>query len=86
MSPQDKAKQLVEKYLNLSVNVIHTDCEGDISIASGTPTQSHAKQCALICANEIRMQIESSTPKDDPYANLFAFDYWNEVKTEIEKI
>jgi len=68
MTPQDKAKELVEKY-----TFSCRECD-------------NAKQCALICANEIIIQIESSTPKDDPYANLFAFDYWNEVKTEIEKM
>jgi len=80
MSPQDKAKQLVEKYLNLSVNVIHTDCEGDISIAAGTPTQSHAKQCALIAVDEM---IKTAEIFD--YCETIVKNY-NEVKTEIEKL
>ena len=90
MSPQDKAKQLVEKYLNLSVNVIHTDCEGDISIAAGTPTQSHAKQCALMEVNALieqngELYLFKSCENTMNYyrqknAELF------EVKTEIEKL
>ena len=90
MNPQDKAKQLVEKYLNLSVNVIHTDCEGDISIAAGTPTQSHAKQCALMEVNALieqngELYLFKSCENTMNYyrqknAELF------EVKTEIEKM
>lgn len=90
MSQQDKAKQLVEKYLNLSVNVIHTDCEGDISIAAGTPTQSHAKQCALMEVNALieqngELYLFKSCENTMNYyrqknAELF------ELKTEIEKI
>lgn len=90
MSPQEKAKQLVEKYLNLSVNVIHTDCEGDISIAAGTPTQSHAKQCALIAVDEI---IDSEALEPQQKRHIIQnvppikcqLEYWFKVKTEIEK-
>ena len=81
MKSQDKAKKLVDKYLNLSVNVIHTDCEGDISIASGTPTQSHAKQCAIIAVDEILLHESQAHSVLD-----LSTEYWREVKTEIEKI
>lgn len=89
MNPQNKAKELVSKYYNYvsAWTVTNLPNEAPEAIYEGKKMKiGRAKQCALICANEIIIQIESSTPKDDPYANLFAFDYWQEVKTEIEKM
>jgi len=70
MTPKEKAEQLYFKYNNLWIN-------GNSIIA---------KVCASIAVDEIDLLIQRSTPKDDPYCNLFALEYWQEVKNEIEKL
>ena len=44
------------------------------------------KPVALLVVQEIDAHIVTSTPKDDPYLNLQAHEYWHEVKNEIEKL
>ena len=77
MTPKDKAEELVDKFMNIRNIKL-----SDYSIIY-LPT---AKQCALIVVDEIDLLIQNSTPKDDPYGNLFALEYWQEVKQEIEKL
>ena len=75
MTPKEKAEELVRKYYSFGLN---------------NPAQSFSwyecKQCALIAVDEIDLLLQNSTPKDDPYGNLFALEYWQEVKQEIEKL
>jgi len=43
-----------------------------------------AKQCALICVDEL---INSTQPKSSMFRyNEYCFEYWEEVKQEIEKL
>jgi hypothetical protein len=42
-----------------------------------------AKQCALIAVDEVIQQL---TPIEKAPNNKFAFQYWQEVKQEIEKL
>ena len=72
MTPKEKAKQLVEKYLyqvrgadRYSYNL------DDINMFI-------AKQCAQIAANEVLEALNPSQLED-----IF---YWSEVKTEIENL
>ena len=65
MTAKDKANQLVTKFIKHS--------KGD---KETKPIQS-AKQCALICVDEI-LNLDSGDTIDE--------DYWQEVKTEIEKL
>ena len=60
MTPKEKAKELVDRFLNEQ---------------NDTEEISQAKQCALICVDEV---IESCF-----HPNL---EYWQEVKQEINKI
>jgi HD superfamily phosphohydrolase YqeK len=64
MTPQEKAKDLVEKYYLHNI----------------TWALLHAKKCALIAVDEIINQ-------DELVIESIAYnDYWQQVKTEIEKL
>jgi hypothetical protein len=69
MTPKEKAEELLRKYYTFGINK-----EGQ------TLSWLEAKQCALICVDEILQShyvvfvgIKSST-----------YNYWEEVKNEIE--
>jgi hypothetical protein len=82
MTPKDKAKELVNVYLDITKRSL--DIEGwfyDIDIA---------KQCALIAVDEL---IEEACFTDEYIKSVFFTDgyydrqdYWQEVKQEIEKL
>ena len=61
MTPKEKAIELVNKFLNEQNN---------------SDEISEAKQCALICVDEI-LEIKSV------YHSIELDDHWNEVKQEI---
>jgi len=74
MTPKEKAKELVTKF-----NHFH-DTEKKEYILYQDPTESI--RCALICVNEIIEAIEwheYETPNKE-------IKFWQEVKTEIEKL
>jgi hypothetical protein len=72
MIPKEKAKELVYE-MSLA-----TDEYGYIN----TNVHRH-KQCAIIAVNEIINQLTSIEKAPN---NLMAFEYWNEVKQEIENL
>ena len=67
MTPKEKAKELVDKMMNEQFN---------------TEEISQAKQCALICVNEILHELEE---EEDGY-RMDRVEYWEQVKQEIEKL
>ena len=67
MRAKDKAKELVERFKYR--NIRGTEFE--------TMSISLAKQCALICVDEI-VKNTLQVPQ--------VLDYWNEVKQEINKL
>ena len=67
MTAKEKAIELVQKYLNIEFCLL---------------TDNQAKQCALICVDEI---LESHY-KMTIVAFLKTYDYWQEVKQEINKL
>jgi hypothetical protein len=72
MTPQEKAKELVEK-----MYLVHSNFASEI-------TMYFAKQCALIAIDEIlniSYFIHEPTEDDELYKN-----YWQQVKQEIEKL
>ena len=71
MTPQEKAKELVDKYKE---HIIETD---DYFINSG------AKKCALIAVEEI---INTASPVYDSFWPMSDKGYWQEVKKEIKKL
>jgi hypothetical protein len=71
MNAKEKAEELVLKFLRIENN---------------TPEwfNTHiAKQCALIAVNEIALKINGHH-KDSEITTFI--DYWQEVKTEINKL
>jgi hypothetical protein len=66
MTPQEKSKELVYKYMGHS----------QFGLIS-------AKQCALICVDELLMENELNGWPD---AIQRSYKYWNEVKEEINKL
>jgi hypothetical protein len=79
MTPKEKAKELVDKYMNINKLKL-----SDYSVIY-TPT---AKQCALIAVDEIIILLPNinETPPIYRKSDGFYFQYWQEVKQEIEKL
>jgi hypothetical protein len=72
MTPKEKAKELVDKYLKVSFGVVEEYIPVPIVFA---------KQCALIAVDE----IIASNPNLKWFAKLDdSIKYWQEVKKEIE--
>jgi hypothetical protein len=78
MTPKEKAIELVDKYLdcenynNLNLDLFCDEC--------GMSTTA-AKICALICVDEILQELENG---DDGQTSI-PYDYWQEVKNELNK-
>jgi hypothetical protein len=75
MTTKDKAKELIENFLN------------NIEDRTGTFLLSNysAKQCALIAVDEIIKELvdyKFNNDMDDQHS----INYWQEVKTEIKKL
>ena len=96
MEPKEKAKELIDKFKPLCVNVKHT------GILDGLATVMNddfinliaAKQCALIAVNEIISSRKDDSGFDDFLSSRSSeyytphpmyLTYWEEVKKEIEK-
>jgi LytS/YehU family sensor histidine kinase len=77
MTPQEKAKELVNKFaIYLRANLMF-DEEAD----------EDAKVCALIAVDEIIEQYEFDVASDVENKRFMAkLNYWDEVKQEIEKL
>jgi hypothetical protein len=79
MKAKDKAKELVDKYLNASFNCKECDmpfCESPCTMLD----LREAKECALICVDEI-------INEDNDFIHSFAhLSYWKEVKQEIQNL
>ena len=73
MTPKEKAKELIQKYLKMNDGLI----EEFIPIP-----KEGAKQCALVAVDEIL----DSHYKLLSGVNTTIYKYWQEVKQEIEKL
>jgi len=63
MTPKDKAKELVDRFINQMPKYLQ-----------GKLGRLTAKQCALICVDEIQKVTN------------YEINYWEEVKQEINKL
>jgi hypothetical protein len=87
--PKEKAKELVNKYICTITSDCHHEsyCErkecqyNDIVICC--TTQKQAKQCALICCDEV-LNGEQAAYSFPVEMGKFFIDYFNDVKKEIE--
>jgi hypothetical protein len=71
MTPQQKAEELFNKYcIYLRAGLLYDD-----------EARQDAKECALIAVDEV---IEEQEKYNN--GSFYPSNYWNEVKTEIEKI
>jgi hypothetical protein len=68
MKAEEKAKELIEKLLLFQPLIPDYDREGQ------------AKQCALICVDEIIQALKYHT-----WQNNKLIEYWKQVKQEINK-
>lgn len=76
MTPKAKAKELFNKYLLINLSQVNDLVDG-IRIAL-------AKNCALIAVQEIlNCNPHTNTFNTDVYST---YDYWFQVKLEIEKL
>lgn len=80
MTPKEKAKELVDKYLNAPFNCKNCDmpyCDIKCTIL----TIGASKICALIAVDELINDCDASSPFEVQRLN-----YWQEVKQEINNI
>jgi len=76
MTPRKKATELFNKYE--STIILNSWCDSN---TTEDEINSLIKLCALIAVNEI---IDSLTIKN--YAQADKYEFWNEVKQEIENL
>ena len=88
MTPKEKAKELINKYINLTeeCNCLEYMC------VCFRISEYKAKECALIAVDEIinvcpYIDLKIRETEDQLSAFDFQFvSYWQEVKQEIEKL
>jgi hypothetical protein len=77
---KEKAQELVDKF-KIKVNLIYTE-DSIPALINAPMTMESAKQCALICVNELLTFREALFINEGSMAYL----YLKEVKEEIEKL
>jgi hypothetical protein len=77
MTPQEKAEELVNKFIKPTIKWNPVNGIGYYNDLNA------AKECALIAVDEIIANIEPSVSMDVIEARI---NYWQEVKQEIENI
>jgi pyridoxal/pyridoxine/pyridoxamine kinase len=85
MTPKEKAKELVEKYLNTIIHFPYIDTKDGNCIGTGYMTHNSAVRCAINLVEEIIKEI----PQYDyahPILREKRIEYYHEVKQEIEKL
>jgi hypothetical protein len=70
MAPQEKAQQLVDKYSMITKWKMGVEQEYVIK---------KAKECAIIAVDEMKTSLFNNDL-------MYMYDYWLEVKKEIEKL
>jgi hypothetical protein len=75
MTPKEKAKQLVDKYIALTDGWVY-----------GISNWEHKKKCALIAVDESEKSEYNVLIKFGFVTENYKSDYWQQVKTEIENL
>jgi hypothetical protein len=81
MTPKEKAKEIILNYE--SIIALNSWCDEN---TTEKEINRLVKKTALIAVDEIDAIYQKLTPKDDPYYFLLELEYWQEIKTEIEKL
>jgi hypothetical protein len=80
MTPKEKAKELVEKYLRIEDDTtFYWEAYNDTRYLDDE-VLPHAKKCALIVVDEIISACKYNN------IELYSTDWWKKVKQEIEKL
>lgn len=77
---KEKAKELVEKFISHEIPFIKRGGEED-KIKVHRMSTNDAKQCALICVEEIEKAMY-----EDERVEHWSSEYYAELKNEIEKL
>lgn len=81
MTPKEKAKELIEKYLKLDIE-IGGQYDGYL-----TMKMHDAKQCALTAVDELIKAFNELSIKESGAIHIdFGQGYWGQVKAEIEAL
>jgi hypothetical protein len=80
MTPKEKAKKMVEIYTQVSECGVWNTTDVFVTL-----NKKLAKQCALISVDEILKIVPSIYVTKDEEINNGHYQYWQEVKQEIEK-
>jgi hypothetical protein len=86
LTPKEKAKQLIDRYLNEEINFPYIDSEDGRCIGAGYMTYNSAKQCALIAVDEILNNFGLISMGKQHYCAYYTIQYYEEVKKEIEAL
>jgi len=78
MNAKEKAKELVEKYLNTIIHFPYIDTEDGNCIGTGYMTYNSAVRCAINAVEEILQLCWNG--------NTDAKKYWNDVKSELQSL
>ena len=84
-TPKEKAKELIEKYLNLPINFPYIDTIDKQCIGSGYMTYYSAVKCAIIAVDEI-LDTLKKIPVEYYEIIYMQTSYWQSVKTELETL
>jgi asparagine synthetase A len=85
MTPKEKAKELIQKYLRLEDDTMFYWEPYYDRRCWDNEVLIHAKKCALICVNEIYSGIYNYLKDTDELQNADReFAYWNNVEKEIK--
>jgi len=77
LTPKDKAKELVDSYINIMPCLLNQ---------TGKLIIYHAKQCAIIAVDEILNATQWDCHIELAHSACETVEYWIEVKQEIEKL
>ena len=73
MTPKEKADELVQRY-----NVLQTFIDGF--------SHEHAKECAIICVDEILLNLGNMVDGKPFYSSHNAIKFYQQVKEEIQNL
>jgi hypothetical protein len=80
MTAKEKAKELVDKYLNTIIHFPYIDTEDGNCIGTGYMTHQSAIRCALIACDELIKVLHIA---DTAYNMVEHIQYFQQVKEEI---
>jgi len=89
MAAKEKAKELRNKYTRIKVYITALDSDGERIGAIGYMSYESAKQCAIIAVDEIIKAIPYYVAMEGYGSAKFNnpdIAFWQEVKTELEKL